>query len=120
MLAFSGGSASKLRPVKTTSKLSLRDSPHTKFLVPEEGDIRSPRVCDLPRCGAARKRNWADNVCMIDQRNKGSVMTEDGTSIHVRIDDEGYTHITVIQWDENGREIVYREDENFQCSNPQF
>ncbi len=47
-------------------------------------------------------------------------MTEDGTSIHVRIDDEGYTHITVIQWDENGREIVYREDETFQCSEPQF
>ena len=47
-------------------------------------------------------------------------MTEDGTSIRVRIDDEGYTHITVIQWDENGREIVYREDENFHCSEPQF
>ena len=47
-------------------------------------------------------------------------MTEDGTSIHVRIDDEGYTQITVIQWDESGREIVYREDENFQCSTPQF
>ena len=47
-------------------------------------------------------------------------MTEDGTSIHVRIDDEGYTHITVIQWDENGLEIVYREDENFQCSEPRF
>ncbi len=47
-------------------------------------------------------------------------MTEDGTSIRVRIDDECYTHITVIQWDENGREIVYREDENFQCSEPQF
>jgi hypothetical protein len=42
------------------------------------------------------------------------------TSIHVRIDDEGYTHITVIQWGENGREIVYREDENFKCSEPQF
>jgi hypothetical protein len=47
-------------------------------------------------------------------------MTEDGTSIRVRIDDEGYTHITVIQWDENGQEIVYREDEKFQCSEPQF
>jgi len=70
--------------------------------------------------GLPAKRNWADNVRMIDQRNKGSVGTEDGTSIHVRIDDEGYTHITVIQWDENGREIVYREDETFQCSEPQF
>ena len=82
--------------------------------------IRSPRVCDLPLCGAARKRNWVDNVRMSGQRNGGRVMTEDGTSIRVRIDDEGYTHITVIQWDENGREIVYREDENFQCSEPQF
>ena len=47
-------------------------------------------------------------------------MTEDGTSIRVRIDDQGYTHITVIQWDEDGREIVYREDEDFQCSEPQL
>ena len=47
-------------------------------------------------------------------------MTEDGTSIHVRIDHEGYTYIKVIQWDEDGREIVYREDEHFQCSEPQF
>ncbi|MGP0018319.1 MAG: hypothetical protein ACLPHP_07100 [Candidatus Sulfotelmatobacter sp.] len=46
-------------------------------------------------------------------------MTEDGTSIRVRIDDQGYTHVTVIQWDEQGREIVYREDENFQCSEKQ-
>jgi hypothetical protein len=45
---------------------------------------------------------------------------EDGTSIRVHIDDEGYTHITVIQWNEDGREIVYREDEDFQCSEPQF
>jgi len=45
---------------------------------------------------------------------------EDGTSIRVRIDDEGYTHITVTQWSEDGQEIVYREDEDFQCSEPQF
>ena len=45
---------------------------------------------------------------------------ENGTSIRVRIDDQGHTYITVVQWDENGREIVYREDENFQCSGPQF
>jgi hypothetical protein len=57
---------------------------------------------------------------MMDQRDGGSVMTEDGTSIRVRIDDEGYTYITVTQWDEDGREIVYREDEHFQCSEPQF
>jgi len=50
----------------------------------------------------------------------GGVVTEDGTSIRVRIDDQGYTHITVIQWDEDGREIVYREDEDFQCSEPQL
>jgi hypothetical protein len=47
-------------------------------------------------------------------------MTHDGTSIRVRIDHEGYTYITVTQRDENGREIVYREDEKFQCSEPQF
>jgi hypothetical protein len=41
---------------------------------------------------------------------------EDGTSIRVRIDDEGYTHVTVIQWDEDGREIVYTEDENFRVA----
>ena len=45
---------------------------------------------------------------------------EDGTSIRVRIDDEGCPHITVIQWNEDGREIVYREDEDFQCSEPQW
>jgi hypothetical protein len=43
-------------------------------------------------------------------------MTEESTSIRVRIDDQGYTHVTVIQWDEDGKEIVYREDETFQCS----
>ena len=123
MLVFSGGSASKLPLAKSSSNVPTllnRLPQRPKFLASEEGGIRSARVCDLPRCGAARKRNWADNVRMIDQRNKGSVSTEDGTSIHVRIDDEGYTHITVIQWDENGREIVYREDETFQCSEPQF
>jgi hypothetical protein len=45
---------------------------------------------------------------------------EDGTSIRVRIDEEGYTYITVTQWDEDGREIVYREDEHFQFSAPQL
>jgi len=45
---------------------------------------------------------------------------EDGTSIRICIDDEGYTHITVTQWNEDGQEIVYREDEDFQCSEPQF
>ena len=47
-------------------------------------------------------------------------MTEDGTSIRVRIDDKGYTYITVTQWDEDGLKIVYREDEHFQCSEPQY
>ena len=60
-----------------------------------------------------------DNVGMSGQRNGGSVM-EDGTSIRVRIDEEGSTYITVTQWDEDGREIVYREDEHFQSSAPQF
>jgi hypothetical protein len=43
---------------------------------------------------------------------------EDGTQIRVRIDDEGYTHVTVIQWDEDGREITYTEDENFRVALP--
>jgi hypothetical protein len=46
-------------------------------------------------------------------------MKEDSTSIRIRIDHLGYTHVTVIQWDEGGQEIVYREDENFQCSETQ-
>src|SRR5271157_3157576 len=100
--------------------LSLRLPIYHQSLTSEEGDIRPPpesAIC--PDVGLPRKRNWVDNVRMSGQRNGGRVMTEDGTSIHVRIDDEGHTHITVIQWDENGREIVYREDENFQCSEPQ-
>ena len=53
-------------------------------------------------------------------RKAGLVMTEESTSIRVRIDEQGYTHVTVIQWDEDGREVVYREDENFQCPEVQF
>jgi len=55
-----------------------------------------------------------------DQMEGGSVLTEDSTSIRVRIDDQGYTHVTVIQWDEDGQEVVYRENENFQCSEAQL
>jgi len=33
---------------------------------------------------------------------------EDGTSIRVRIDDEGYTHITVIQWNEDTGDRISR------------
>ena len=58
--------------------------------------------------------------CRRDRRERGSVMLEQSTSIRVRIDDQGYTHVTVIQWDEYGQAIVYREDENFQCSEAQF
>jgi len=47
-------------------------------------------------------------------------MTEESTSIRVRIDEQGYTHVTVVQWDEDGREVIYREDENFQCPEVQF
>ena len=36
---------------------------------------------------------------------------EDGTSIRVRIDDQGHTYITVVQWDENGREIPVDVDD---------
>jgi len=41
---------------------------------------------------------------------------EDRISVRVRIGDQGQTHITVIQWDQSGREIVYREDEQFRGS----
>jgi len=71
----------------------------------------SARALEVPR------KNCAG---VSGQRDGGSVMTEDGTSIRVRIDEEGYTYITVMQWDEDGREIVYREDEHLQCSEPQF
>jgi len=47
-------------------------------------------------------------------------MTEESTSIRVRIDEQGYTHVTVVQWDEDGREVICREDENFQCPEVQF
>jgi len=60
-------------------------------------------------------------VCRLGvMRKAGWVMTEESTSIRVRIDEQGYTHVTVIQWDEDGREVVYREDENFQCPEVQF
>ena len=106
MLAFSGGSASKLLLAKVVLTLLNRLPNDQNFLPQKKAAIRSPRVCDLPRCGADRKRNWVDNVRMNGQRNGGLVMTEDGPSIRVRIDDEGYTYITVTQWDESGREIV--------------
>ena len=38
---------------------------------------------------------------------------EDGTSVRVLVDDQGLMHFTIIEWDEDGREIAYREDENF-------
>src|SRR5271165_426346 len=41
--------------------LSLRLPHTTRFLASEEGDICPPGVCDLPRCGAARKKNSVDN-----------------------------------------------------------
>ena len=61
---------------------------------------------ELRRLGGTRKAGW--------------LMTEESTSIRVRIDEQGYTHVTVVQWDEDGREVIYREDENFQCPEVQF
>ena len=65
MLAFSGGSASKLHPVKRA--LNLVKTPHIppNFLPQKRVTFHPPRVCDLPRCGAARKQNLRDNGCVI-------------------------------------------------------
>jgi len=38
---------------------------------------------------------------------------EDGNTIRDRVEDQGLMHFTIIEWDEDGREIAYREDENF-------
>lgn len=37
----------------------------------------------------------------------------DDMQIRIRIDAEGYTHATIVEWDENGRERTYTADENF-------
>ena len=44
---------------------------------------------------------------------EGARQMEDGISVRVRVDDQGLMHFTIIEWDEDGREIAYREDENF-------
>ena len=51
MLAFSGGSASKLHPVKTTSNPPLKDSPHTKFLASEEAALAPQEFPICPDVG---------------------------------------------------------------------
>ena len=43
-------------------KLSLSNSPNTKFPDSEEAAIRLPRVCDLSRSGAVRKWHLLHNA----------------------------------------------------------
>ena len=42
----------------------------------------------------------------------------DDMQIRIRIDAEGYTHATIIEWDENGSERTYTADENFCTATP--
>jgi hypothetical protein len=37
----------------------------------------------------------------------------DDIQIRIRIDAEGYTHATIVEWDEDGHERTYTADENF-------
>src|ERR1700758_764690 len=55
----------------------------TTFLPRKKLLIRPPRVCDLPRCGAARKRNWAENGACIEQRCEGSEALMGGSQVTV-------------------------------------
>jgi hypothetical protein len=41
----------------------------------------------------------------------------DDVQIRIRIDAEGYTHATIVEWDEDGRERTYTAEENF-CAAP--
>jgi hypothetical protein len=51
----------------------LNRLPQRQTFLPQKKVANShPRVCDLPRCGAARKRNWAENDSCIEQRCEGS------------------------------------------------
>ena len=64
-------------PRKTTSNSPLRDSPHTKFLASEEGDIRSTKSLRFaPMWGRARKQNWLHN---------GYVITTTGAKVGRRL-----------------------------------
>ena len=48
--------------------LSL-DSPYTtKFLAPEEGDIRPPKSLRFFRCGVVRKKKWLHNARVFKPR----------------------------------------------------
>ena len=58
---------------KVVLTLLKRPPQRPNFLPQKKAAIRSPRVCDLPRCGAARKRNWADNGSCL---NKGVKVRE--------------------------------------------
>jgi hypothetical protein len=42
----------------------------------------------------------------------------DDIQIRIRIDAEGYTHATIVEWDEDGHERTYTADENFCTATP--
>ena len=54
---------------------------------------------------------------MMLQLTTASIYTEeamyDDLLIKIRIDEEGFTHVTITEYDEDGRELVYTEHENF-------
>jgi hypothetical protein len=37
----------------------------------------------------------------------------DDIQIRIRIDEEGYAHATIVEWDEDEHERTYTADENF-------
>ena len=42
----------------------------------------------------------------------------DDMQIRIRIDAEGFTHATIVEWDEDGCERTYTADENFCAATP--
>ena len=42
----------------------------------------------------------------------------DDMQIRIRIDAEGYTHATIVEWDEDEHERTYTADENFCTAAP--
>jgi hypothetical protein len=45
---------------------------------------------------------------------------QDNMQIWIRIDVEGYTHATFVEWDQDGNERTYTADENFCNATPQM
>ena len=72
MLAFLAGSASKLRPAKRALSLIKTPDIPPNFSPQKRVTFVPPRVCDLARCGAARKRDLDGQWLVSEQRCKGS------------------------------------------------